>query len=308
MRALALMLTLVAVLLGAGTARAETSLYVVDQPEISFVLEGKGDDVYAAYLSAELLCYGAGGHWFEGPDAVTHRAFQVGPVRLHPIEHGFRLVRTHRDTFESWREVMKVKVQSDRIVGTFSYYASGEALQGNCEANAPRFEPSFGEKEPPVSFEASRYVPLGSPLAPAPAPADAALYFQSSPRIETLIWVDGATVTKLRGAAREICRGRRGHREVRNRALEPEPPFSIEPGTGHFEARAGRDWPFVAAASHLEGTAAAEMIFGRYRATVAYRNDRKSRFYERCRTGGRAGDGYVGYQAIRYVPVQPAPG
>jgi hypothetical protein len=288
-------------------AQAETSIYVVEQPELSFLLEAKGDGVYAAYLRAELLCYGAGAHWYEGPQAVTHRAFQVGPVRVQSEDGRLRLLRTHRGPFDSWHEAIKGEVQPDRIVGTFSYFASGEGLGGSCESNAPGFEPEFGQREPPMSFEARRYVPLGSPLATAPDPAAASLYFQSSRQLETFFWVDGSTVTKLQGAARETCTTRGGDRDVRRRSLEPAPPFSVEAGEGRFEARAEKDWPYEVAASRLEGTVHAEGAVGRYRAAIAYREGRRKPFHTRCRTGGRLGDGYVAYHATRYVPVASDP-
>jgi|GEM_PF-6620531 len=303
MKTLASILAAAAVLFGAGSAQAETSIYVVDQPELSFVVEVKGEDAYVAYLEAEVLCYGAGGHWFEGPDAVTHRAFQVGPARLRPTRSGFRLVRTHGDAFESRRETITLEVQADRIAGTFSFYARGEAIQGTCEANAPEFEPEFGEQEPPVPFEAQPYVPLGSSAATLPDPAAEALYYQASRQIETIFWVDDGAVAKVRGAAKETCRSRRGKRSALRRQLEPEPPFSIDPATGRFEGRGGRDWPYLSAASRLEASASASKVVGRYRAAIGYRNGPRRRFYQWCRTGARGADGYVGFQALRYVPA-----
>jgi hypothetical protein len=296
-----------AALLGAATARAETSLYVVDQPELSFVIEAKGSKLYVAYLRAEILCYGAGSHWFEGPEAKTHRAFEVGPVKLQGSDGRLRLVRTRRASFGSSREAIRGEVQPESIVGTFSYFASGAGIGGSCEANAPGFEPQFGEREPPVPFKAQRYVALASPLATPPAdPAAEALYFQSSRQLEALFWIAGGAVTRLDGAAREICTSREGAPEVRRRALEPPPPFPVEAGGGRFEARAGRDWRFEVAASRLEGTVDAEAVAGRYRGAIAYRESRKAPFKAWCRTGGRDGDGEVGYRATRYLPVLPA--
>jgi hypothetical protein len=296
-------LVAVTVLLGAGSARAETTLYVVDQPEISFVIEVKDGDAYVAYLEAEVLCYGAGGHWYEGADAVTHRAFETGPVRLRPVDGGYRLLRRHSDLYESRQEELRLEISTDRIVGTYSAEASGEAIQGNCETNAPGFEPEFGQSEPPIGFEARSLVPLGSPRAALPDPGAQGLYFHASRQIEAIFWVDNGAVAKVLGVARETCRSRRGERSALRRELEPEPPFSIDPATGRFEGRGEKDWPYLSAASHLEASASASEILGRYRAAIAYRNDRHKRFYEWCRTGARGGDGYVGFRALRYVPA-----
>jgi hypothetical protein len=302
-RTIALMLASLAVLLGAASARAETTLYVVDQPELFFLVEVKGEGVYVAYLKAEALCYGAGGHWFEGPDAVTHRAFETGPVRLRPADGGYRLLRRHSDLYESRREELRLEIRPDRIAGTYMAESGGEAIQGNCETNAPGFEPEFGQSEPPVNFEAHPLVPLGSPLASVPDPAAESLYFQASRQIEIISWIENGAVTRIRGVARETCRSRRGNRFARRRVLEPEPPFSIDPATGGSEGRGGRDWPYLSAASHLEASASTSQLLGRYRAAIAYRHGRRKRFYEWCGTGARGGDGYVVFQALRYVPA-----
>ncbi len=304
MRRLVLLTVLATTLLGAASARAETTLYVVDQPELFFVAEVKGETVYAAYLEAESLCYGAGSHWYEGPAAVTHRAFETGPVRLRPVDGGYRLLRRHSDLYESSREELRLQIRPDRIAGTYLAENSGEAIQGSCETNAPGFEPeSGGQSEPPIGFEARPYVPLGSPRATLPDPGAEALYFQASRQIETVFWVEGGAVTRIRGVARDACRSRRGKRYALRRELEPEPPFSIDPATGVFEGRGGRDWPYLSATSHLEASASVSQLLGRYRAAIASRNGRRKRFYEWCGTGAPGSDGYVGFQALRYVPA-----
>jgi len=303
-RRLVLLAVLATTLSGATPARAETTLYVVDQPELFFVVEVKGEAVYAAYLEAESLCYGAGAHWYEGPSAVTHRAFETGPVGLRPVDGGYRLLRRHSDLYESSREELRLQIRPDRIAGTYLAENSGEAIQGNCETNAPGFEPEFGdESEPPIGFEARPYVPLGSPRATLPDPDAKALYFQASRQIEALSWIEDGAVTKVRGVAREACHSRRGKRFALRRELEPEPPFSIDSATGVFEGRGGRDWPYLSAASHLEASASVSQVLGRYRAAIAYRNGHRKRFYEWCVTGAPGGDGYVGVQALRYVPA-----
>jgi len=303
MRTIASMLVAVAVLFAAGSARAETTLYVVDQPELFFVVEVKGEAVYATYLEAESLCYGSGAHWYEGPNAVTHRAFETGPVGLRPVDGGYRLLRRHSDLYESRREELLLEIRPDRIAGTYSAEADGEAIQGSCETNAPGFEPAFGESEPPIGFEARPYVPLGSPRATLPDPNAVALYFQASRQIESISWIENGAVTKIRGVAREACRSRRGKHFALRRELEPEPPFWIDSATGRFEGRGGRDWPYLSAASHLEASASVSRLQGRYRAAIAYRNGRRKRFYEWCGTGAAGSDGYVGFEATRYVPA-----
>jgi hypothetical protein len=303
MRARVAILVLATILLTAGAARAETSLYVVDQPELSLIFEAKGDSLYGAYLDAELLCYGAGSHWFEGANAVRHHEFETKPMLVPSREGRFRLVSRYRDSFDSSTEVLDGEVLPDRIVGTFSYEVAGEGTQGRCEQNAPGFEPEFGQREPAVSFEARRYVPLGRPTAADPDPAAEALYFRNTRQLEILLWASASAVTKVRGAARQTCFNRRHGRSAFREPLEPVPPFPLGAADGRFDVRAGQDFPYTNAASHLEGWVGSRSVLGRYRAAIASRNGPRKRFYEWCRTGGREGDGYVGFEAFRYVPA-----
>jgi hypothetical protein len=306
-RRLVLLTVLATTLLGAASARAETTLYVVDQPELFFVAEVKGEALYAAYLEAESLCYGAGSHWYEGPTAVTHRAFETGPVKLRPVDGGYRLLRRHSDLYESSREELRLQIRPDGIAGTYLAENSGEAIQGSCETNAPGFEPESGaQSEPPIGFEARRYVPLGSPAATDPDPAAEALYFRSTRQLEILLWTSESAVTKVRGAARQTCFNRRHGRSALREPLEPVAPFPIGAADGRFDVRAGQDFPSTNAASHLEGWVGSGSVLGRYRAAIASRNGPRNRFYEWCRTGGSKGDGYVGFEAFRYVPAVAA--
>src|SRR4051812_49290962 len=175
---------LVTALLGAASARAETSIYVVEQPGLSLVLKAEGGDVYVTYLRARIICRGAGSHWEESNEA-THRAFEDGPVKLHRSGGRLRLVRGENGEYESSREVIEGRIQGGRIIGSFSLYASGEGIGGSCESDAPEFEQKSGaEREPPVPFGARRYVPFNSPLAGAANPGEEALYFAGSKSFE----------------------------------------------------------------------------------------------------------------------------
>jgi hypothetical protein len=300
--ALIVALTLIVAMSCAELARAETSIYVAEQPGLSLVLKAEGKSVYATYLHAELLCYGAGGHWHEGAEAVSHRAFQASPVELRRRESEIRLVRSSRGEFDSWREVIAGKVLPDRIVGTFSYYASGEALAGKCESNRPGFEPQFGEREPPVPFEAKRYAPLGSPLAAAPDPAAAALYFAGSRALELYLWVEGRSVTRIHGAAELACASRKGRRSSKRAALGLEAPYLLGEDRS-FDARTSLDYGFRTRSARLVGTVSETAVAGSFRILATHRSRDD---LTRCRTGRRGGDGYVPYSATRYVLARAA--
>lgn len=288
-------------LIGAASARAGTSIYVVEQPGLSLLLKAEDGDVYASYLRARIICRGAGSHWEESNEA-THRAFEDGPVKFHRQGGRLRLVRGRSSEYDSSREVIEGRIQGGRIIGSFSLYASGEGIGGSCESDAPGFEPELGaEREPPVPFGARRYVPLNSPLSGVPDPGEEALYFAGSRSSEIYLRVDGGALTQVRGTAVMHCVTRRGKAPARRRSLGFKPPYPLDSENGTFDARAAYDYGFRARSARLTGTVDKEAAVGRLR--ILSRNRDHHRISSQCETGRRGGGGYVGYSALRYLPV-----
>jgi hypothetical protein len=296
------MSVLVTMLLGAASARAETSIYVTEQPGLSLVFKAEDGDVYVTYLRARIICRGAGSHWEESNEA-THRAFEDGPVKLHRRGGRLRLVRGSNGEFESSREVIEARVQAGRIIGSFSLHASGEGIGGSCESDASGFEPqSSAEREPPVSFAARRYVPFDSPLAGASDPAEEALYFAGSKSFEIYLRVGGEALTQVRGTAVTRCATRRGNAPSRRRSLGLDPPYPLD-GEGGFDARAAYDYGFRARSARLTGMVDKEAVVGSF--GILNRNRAHHRVTSQCQTGRRGGDASVPYLATRYVPAAP---
>jgi hypothetical protein len=287
----------------ARSAHAETSIYVAGQPGLSLVLKAEGEDFYATYLRTVITCRGAGSHWFETSQA-NHWAFQQGPQKLQRSGRRIRLVRNRRVPFGSEGEAIKGEVQPDRIVGTWSTFASGEGVGGRCEQDAPGFEPEFGEREPPVSFEAQRYVPLDSPLATMPDPTAEALYFVASKALEIYLWIGGQSVTRVYGTVELTCESRKGELFSKRAALGLASPFALS-YEDSFDARAALDYGFRTRAVRMTGSVDAVGAVGSFHAASTQRDD--GRLAMRCRTGSRGGDGYVGYRAIRYVLARGKP-
>lgn len=300
MRTLALISVLATVLIGAASARAETSIYLVEQPGLSLVLIAERGDFYATYLRARIICRGAGSHWEERNEA-THQAFESGPVKLHRRGARLRLVRGRNGLFDSSREVIEGRIQGGRIVGSFSLYTSGEGIGGSCESDAPGFEPkSPAEREPPVPFGARRYVSRDSPLAGAPDPGEEALYFAGSKSFEIYLWVGDEGLTQVRGTAVMVCGTRKGQAPSRRRLLGFNPPYPLD-ADASFDARAALDFGYRARSAQLSGTVEREAVVGMFRILTS--NRARHRVTSRCRTGRRGGDGYVGYSALRYLPL-----
>jgi len=298
--ALALGIALAATSFCAGSARAETSIYVAKQPGLDLVLKADGEDVYATYLRATLICRGAGSHWEESNEA-TDWAFTKGPVELRRRGGGLSLIRLRNGPFDSSREVVRGRIQPDRIVGSFSFFASGEGIGGTCEADAPGFEPEFGEREPAVPFEAQRYVPLGTPLASAPDPAEEALYFTSSKLFEIYLGVEGGSLARVHGTAMLSCLTPMGKTPARRYSLGFDPPYPLDGQELSFDAQATFDYGFKARFAQLTGTVDEEAAAGRLRIFSSHRAG--SHVTSRCRTGQIGGDGYLAFSAGRYLPV-----
>lgn len=306
MRTLALTLLLVAALVSAASARAETSVYVVEQPGLSLVLKAEGGDVYATYLRARIICRGAGSHWEESNEA-THRAFEDGPVKMRRRGSSLHLRRGRSGPFDSSSETIEAKIEQDRIVGTFSSFASGEGIGGSCESDAPGFEPESGEREPPVAFEARRYVPLGSSLETDRNASAEDLYFAHSRGLEIYLSVAGGNVTQVRGTALLLCANRKGTIPARRRQLGLDPPYAIGADRS-FDAREELDYGFRAREARLTGTVADGEVVGSLRIAGLNRSRDRKRIASRCLTGPLGGDGYIGYSATRYLPVKTGSG
>src|SRR3954447_22496405 len=77
-----LVLSLLAMSPIARSANAETSLYLAEQPGLSLELKAEGGSLYVTYLHAVVLCYGAGGHWYEGARPADHWSFRAKSMKL----------------------------------------------------------------------------------------------------------------------------------------------------------------------------------------------------------------------------------
>jgi hypothetical protein len=292
MRAPALILALVAALLGAGSAQAETSIYVAEQPGFSITLKAKGRRVFVTTLRDTGYCRGTGAH----RDEITEgkgESFLGGPAELERTGSHLHYSEKVTETFYS-RTVLNATLRPDAIVGTYlSESSSPVEGDGGCQTGTP-------DGDPRVYFTAKRYVPLGSELAVPPDPAAPAIYLANTRTIEMYLWVDGGAVTDVRGTIVETCL-RPHHRPYRSRGhFLLYPPFALSPSDGSFSTEAHYDSSAIRRAVYLSGMVADAETAGLLRETYEARE--RGRLEERCGTG-TAKRGWVPYRAIRFVPV-----
>lgn len=300
MRTLPSILALVAVLLGAGSAQAETSIYVAEQPGFSITLKAEGRHVFVTSLRDTGYCRGTGGH----RDEVTEgkgESFLGGPEELERTGRHLHYSEKVTETFYS-RTVIDAEIRPDAIVGSYLSESSSSAEgDGGCQTGSP-------DGDPRVYFTAERYVPLGSELAAAPDPAAAAIYFAGSQPIEIYLWVEDGAVTDVRGSTFDTCISRhrkRPHRRVERSRGAPllYPPFAVSPADGSFYGTWGFRSSSFGRSSRFGGTVGETEVVGALSETSKVWH--RGRVVQRCHTG-TGPKGWVPYQATRYVPVAPS--
>lgn len=286
----------IAALVGASSARAETPIYIAEQPGFSITLKAEGRNVFVTSLQALGYCRGVGGE----EDWVTEsegKSFLGGPQELERKGSRLRYLEKVTDVFYS-RTGINAQIHPDAIVGTYFHEtsSSGEG-DGGCQ--------SGGFDDPRVSFEAKRYAPYDSPLAAAPDPAAPSIYFASTKPIEIYLWVKDGTVSDARATVSGRCirlhRKKKPHRKVERTlgAALLYPPFPISATDGSFSA----SWGFgggYSRSSRFLGTVEEWATSGSLSETETLRH--RGRVMMRCHSGsGRKG--WVPYRATRYVPV-----
>jgi hypothetical protein len=290
-RALALPIALLAVLLGAVSARAETAIYVAEQPGLSITFRVEGRHVFVTSLTATGYCRGTGGHSGEFTE-TTSRSFLGPPQELDRAGSRLRYLEKVTETFYVLTRI-DGEIGPGAITGSYLHESSSPVEgDGGCQTGSPAGDPR-------VHFEAVRYVPFES--APqAPDPAAEAIYFLASRPIEMYVWVGEEGVTDVRGRVLRTCI-RPGHPVQRYRtSFGIEPPVAVSDLDGSFYGRWGFQSDAIGSSTQFAGTVADDAVTGWLSETNKER--RRGRVAERCHTG-RGDRGWVPYRATRYVPV-----
>jgi hypothetical protein len=292
--AVASILAASALLICAGPARAETSIYIAEQPGFSITFKAEGRHVFVTSLRSSGYCKGTPGQ----PEIIeeTGESFLGGPEELERSGRHIHYGYTVTETFYS-QEVIDGEIRPDSIIGTYMRATGGPAEgEGPCYTGTP----GGGTK---VSFEAARYVPFDSELATTPDPTAKAIYFGNAKLIEIYLWIDDAAVTDVRGSALDTCVWpQRRRRKVERSRGAPLlfPPFPLSAPDGSFYGSWGVRNRVLSRSSRFLGVVAEDTVTGTLSETSKGRSG--GRVTERCHTG-RGDRGWILYRAIRYVPV-----
>jgi hypothetical protein len=281
------------VLLSAGSARGETSIYVAQQPGFSITLKAEGRHVFVTSLTATSYCRSTGGH----RDEITETAsasFLGPPQELDRAGPHLHYLQKVTETFYDLTEI-DAEIHPGAITGAYRSESSSPVEgDGGCQTGSP-------EGDPRVHFEALRYVPFDNALATAPDPAAEAIYFSATRAIEIYLWVGGGSLTDVRGRALQTCI-RPSRPAQRSRAsFDILPPLAVSALDGSFSGHWGFRNEAISSSTRFSGMVADGAITGWLAETWKARE--RGRVSERCHTG-RGERGLTPYRATRYLPVR----
>jgi hypothetical protein len=176
MKTVASMLVAVALLIAAGSARAQTTLYVGDTKDYAIAFKSEEARLYVLELAGTTNCYYSEPHEDIGPGGFS--AF-AAPTLMRSDSEGLH-------AYDSGRGTTRVRAELDggAVRGDFAF--SESELSYHCDTG---FEPT--------PFQASRYEPVGS--GAAPVSGERPVYYGSEASTEVFLRVINGRAGGIRG-------------------------------------------------------------------------------------------------------------
>lgn len=274
------------VALTAAVSASAATLYAGDAKEYSVAFKAEGAELYAMQFAGTTDCY-----YTEPHEDIGQSGFSVfaAPKLMREGPRGF----TAEESFSTsmWggaRAQIRAELGDDVVTGDFSYDESEESF--HCDTG---FSPD--------PFEASRYEPIGSPEAAAPADGETRVYYGSEERVEIFLRATGKVAGGIRGTFVPQCPVGRGKATLSRPALFSRPAFAKRGEKGRFrrgvvhegKTRSGRRFK---EAISIAGRVEEDAITGSYRRVRTVKRGRKPA--ERCVTGP------IPFRAVRYLPAR----
>ncbi|HET8955703.1 MAG TPA: hypothetical protein VFN18_08610 [Solirubrobacterales bacterium] len=277
MKTVASVLVALAVLLAAGPARAETTLYVGDTDEYAIAFKAEEAQLYVLELAADTECF------------FTEPREGVGPGGFSSFAEPFLM--------QSGSEGLTTGIPGG--LGQLRAEWVGDAISGSYYLHQIVEEGFHCETLPDRTFQAARYLPFGS--GGAPASGERPVYYGKDASTETFMRVIGDKVGGIRGTFVPRCRIGRGRKIQASHSLFPEPSDFTELGEGgSFETVA-----FVRGGIHrnarfkerisVSGTVAEDAVTGTYLRVRTVKPPHGAK--HRCVTGP------LPFRAVRYLPA-----
>lgn len=216
MKTFASMLVVVTVLIAAGSAWAQTPLYVGDTKDYAIAFKSEEARLYVIELAGTTNCYYTEPHEDLGPGGFS--AFAV-PMLMRSDSEGLYAYDSDRGSAR-----VRAELDGDAVRGDFAY--SESELSYHCDTG---FEPT--------PFQASRYEPVGS--GAAPVSGERPVYYGGEASTEVFLRVINERAGGIRGTFVPRCRVGRAKKIPDRHALFDGPSAFTKLGEdGSFETKA----------------------------------------------------------------------
>jgi hypothetical protein len=268
----------VALLLAAGSARAETTLYVGDTKDYAIAFKSEEAGLYVIELAGPTNCYYSEPHEDIGPGGFS--AFAV-PTLMRSDSEGLHAY----DSNGGFTRV-RAELDGDAVRGDFTY--SESELSYHCDTG---FEPT--------PFQASRYEPAGG--GATPVSGERPVYYGSEASTEVFLRVINQRAGGIRGTFVPRCRVGRAEKVWAKHALFDGPSAFTKLGEdGSFEIKAVEEGWTRSGAHYKEkisltGSATDDAVAGIY--LRIRRTKIEGKPVHRCVNGP------FPFRAIRYLPA-----
>lgn len=286
-------LCIASALIGSGAASATaavapeaTEIYVAGSTENAIAFKVEGDQVSVLAIAATMYCSNT--EPIEEGEATVF-GLLAAPLPMRATESDLTAHERGVGQF-GWRRIgVEAAFSGEKLVGRFNV-VQGEGT-GRCQTGN-----YFGSSGTRVPFEATRFVPVGSPSAIPNGFDTAPVYFGINGKIEVFFASDGRHVV-TRGASVSRCPvdGSAASR----RSLFGESPVANKLGErGKFERRSTyRPWAVLSQRENgwMTGDVSARAVTGTYQ--------RETVLHPLTTMVGRCTDAPIRFRARRYVPA-----
>ncbi len=278
MRIVASILIAAALLLAAGSARAETTLYVGDTKDYAIAFKSEEARLFVIELAGTTSCY-----YTEPFEALGSGGFSAfaAPTLLTSEGEGPRAYGSGRGSSR-----VRGKLEGEVVRGDFEY--SESELSYHCDTGFT-----------PKPFEAPRYEPVGS--GGAPVSGERPVYYGSDASTEVFLRVINGQAGGIRGTFVPRCRVARSTKVPPRRTLFDGPSAFTKLGEdGSFETKDVEEGWLRSGAHYKEkisltGTVAEDAVAGTY--LRIRRTKSKGKPVRRCVNGP------LTFRAVRYLPA-----
>jgi hypothetical protein len=277
MKTIVSVLIALAVLVTAGSAQAETTLYVGDTKEYAIAFKSEEARLYVIELAGTTSCY-----YTEPYEALGSNGFSTfaAPTLMGSEGEGLRAYGSGPGSSR-----VQGKLEGEVVRGDFAY--SESELSYHCDTGFT-----------PKPFEARRYEPVGN--GGVPASGERPVYYGSDASTEVFLRVINGQAGGIRGTFVSSCRVARSTKVPARRTLFDGPSDFTKLGEGGSFKTKDVEEGWLRSGAHyrekisLAGSVTEDAVAGTY--LRVRRTKPEGKPVRRCVTGP------LPFRAVRYLP------